>query len=62
MSFVTPEEFKSYETVAYTKGFLMVVVQPADPLFAPCRRRLCPIARATAKRSWRQRLLLSKRF
>ncbi len=28
MSFVTPEEFKSYETVAYTKGFLMVASSP----------------------------------
>src|SRR5215470_8616249 len=27
-SFVTPEEFKSYETVAYTKGFLMVASSP----------------------------------
>ncbi|PTM94993.1 lipoyl synthase [Mycoplana dimorpha] len=26
--FVTPEEFKSYETVAYTKGFLMVSASP----------------------------------
>ena len=28
MSFVTPEEFKNYETVAYTKGFLMVSASP----------------------------------
>jgi lipoic acid synthetase len=28
MDFVTPEEFKSYETVAYTKGFLMVSASP----------------------------------
>ncbi|TQX91422.1 MULTISPECIES: lipoyl synthase [unclassified Rhizobium] len=28
MSFVTPDEFKSYETVAYTKGFLMVASSP----------------------------------
>lgn len=27
-AFVTPEEFKSYETVAYTKGFLMVASSP----------------------------------
>jgi lipoic acid synthetase len=26
--FVTPEEFKSYETVAYAKGFLMVSSSP----------------------------------
>ena len=26
--FVTPEEFKSYETVAYAKGFLMVAASP----------------------------------
>ena len=26
--FVTPDEFKSYETVAYTKGFLMVASSP----------------------------------
>jgi lipoic acid synthetase len=28
IKFVTPEEFKSYETVAYTKGFLMVSSSP----------------------------------
>ena len=28
ISFVTPDEFKSYETVAYTKGFLMVASSP----------------------------------
>ncbi|WP_099867748.1 lipoyl synthase [Pararhizobium haloflavum] len=28
VKFVTPEEFKSYETVAYTKGFLMVSASP----------------------------------
>jgi lipoic acid synthetase len=27
-NFVTPEEFKSYETVAYAKGFLMVSASP----------------------------------
>jgi lipoic acid synthetase len=27
-SFVTPDEFKSYETVAYAKGFLMVSASP----------------------------------
>ena len=27
-AFVTPEEFKSYETVAYSKGFLMVSSSP----------------------------------
>jgi len=27
-AFVTPEEFKSYETIAYTKGFLMVSSSP----------------------------------
>jgi len=27
-AFVTPEEFKSYETVAYSKGFLMVASSP----------------------------------
>jgi lipoic acid synthetase len=26
--FVTPEEFKSYETIAYTKGFLLVSASP----------------------------------
>ena len=26
--FVTPQEFKSYETIAYTKGFLMVSSSP----------------------------------
>jgi lipoic acid synthetase len=28
VNFVTPDEFKSYETVAYTKGFLMVSSSP----------------------------------
>jgi lipoic acid synthetase len=28
ISFVTPDEFRSYETVAYTKGFLMVSSSP----------------------------------
>ena len=28
MSFVTPQEFKSYETIAYSKGFLMVAATP----------------------------------
>ena len=28
LKFVTPDEFKSYETVAYTKGFLMVASSP----------------------------------
>ncbi len=28
ISFVTPDDFKSYETVAYTKGFLMVAASP----------------------------------
>ena len=28
VKFVTPEEFKSYETVAYTKGFLKVSSSP----------------------------------
>ena len=27
-AFVTPDEFRSYETVAYTKGFLMVAASP----------------------------------
>jgi lipoyl synthase len=26
--FVTPEEFKNYETIAYSKGFLMVSSSP----------------------------------
>jgi lipoic acid synthetase len=28
MRFITPDEFKSFETVAYTKGFLMVSASP----------------------------------
>ncbi|MCB1467849.1 MAG: lipoyl synthase, partial [Rhizobiaceae bacterium] len=28
IKFVTPDEFKSFETVAYTKGFLMVASSP----------------------------------
>ncbi len=36
--FVTPEAFKSYETIAYTKGFLLVSATPAHALVASCRR------------------------
>ncbi|MCA3675782.1 MAG: lipoyl synthase, partial [Methylobacterium sp.] len=28
IKFVTPDEFKAYETIAYTKGFLMVSSSP----------------------------------
>ena len=28
IKFVTPQEFKGYETIAYTKGFLMVSANP----------------------------------
>ena len=28
VNFITPDEFKSYETVAYTKGFLLVAASP----------------------------------
>jgi lipoic acid synthetase len=28
VSFVTPDEFKAYETIAYAKGFLMVSASP----------------------------------
>ena len=28
VSYVTPEEFKAYETIAYAKGFLMVAASP----------------------------------
>ena len=28
VSFVTPDEFKGYETVAYAKGFLLVAASP----------------------------------
>jgi len=28
LGFVTPDEFKAYETVAYTKGFLLVSSTP----------------------------------
>ena len=38
--FVTPEEFKAYETIALAKGFLMVSSIAADPLVLPRRRRL----------------------
>jgi lipoic acid synthetase len=37
--FVTPDEFKSYETIGYTKGFLLMGVEPAHALVASCRRR-----------------------
>jgi lipoic acid synthetase len=36
MRFVTPDEFKGYETVAYAKGFLMVSASAADALVASC--------------------------
>ena len=28
VSYVTPEQFKAYETIAYAKGFLMVAASP----------------------------------
>jgi lipoic acid synthetase len=28
VNFVTPDEFKAYETIAYAKGFLMVSASP----------------------------------
>ena len=39
-SFVTPDEFKSYETVGLCQGLPAGLVEPADALLAPCRRRL----------------------
>ncbi len=47
--FVTPDEFKSYETVAYAEGFLNGGIEPAHPLFAPRRRRFHPIEGGTRK-------------
>ena len=35
MSFVTPDEFKSYEKIAYTKGFLMVSSSPLTRFLPP---------------------------
>ena len=49
--FVTPDEFKSYETIAYAKGFLMVVGVAADALVASCRRGFRAAARPRAKRN-----------
>ena len=50
MRFVTPEEFKSYETVAYTKGFLLV---SASPLTRSSRHAGDDLARLRAARSSR---------
>ncbi len=43
--FVTPDEFKSYETIAYDQGLPDGGVEPADALVAPRRRRLRQAAR-----------------
>ena len=54
--FVTPDEFKAYETIAYAKGFLMVVGLAADALVAPCRRGFRAAAAARQRRSAARRL------
>ncbi|MCV3764088.1 lipoyl synthase [Rhizobium sp. TRM95796] len=54
MSFVTPEEFKSYETVAYAKGFLMV---SSSPLTRSSHHAGDDFARLKAAR---ERLVLAK--
>jgi lipoic acid synthetase len=54
MSFVTPEEFKSYETVAYAKGFLMV---SSSPLTRSSHHAGDDFARLRAAR---ERLVLAK--
>ncbi len=37
MRFVTPDEFKAYETIAYNKGFLMVSSSPLTRSSLPRR-------------------------
>ena len=51
--FVPPDEFKAYETIAYAKGFLMVVGVAADALLAPCGRGFRAAARRRATRAAR---------
>ena len=45
ISFVTPDEFKSYETIGLRQGLPDGRVEPADALLAPCRRRFRQAAR-----------------
>ena len=45
MRFVTPEEFKSYETIGLDQGLPAGRVEPADALVASCRRRFRQAAR-----------------
>src|SRR5215208_3732300 len=52
MRFVTPDEFKSYETIAYAKGFLMV---SASPLTRSSHHAGDDFARLKAARSSRLR-------
>jgi len=51
MRFVTPEEFKAYETIAYAKGFLMV---SASPLTRSSHHAGEDFARLRAARAARQ--------
>ncbi len=52
MRYVTPEEFKAYETIAYAKGFLMV---SASPLTRSSHHAGEDFARLRAARAARQR-------
>ena len=51
LRFVTPDEFKSFETIASTKGFLLVSSVAADALLAPCGRGFRQAARRRGSRA-----------
>ena len=51
--FVTPDEFKSYETIGYDQGLPAGLVEPADALVASRRRGFRTAARR-ARRAARQ--------
>ena len=60
MKFVTPEEFKSYETIGLDQGLPAGGVEPADALVASRRRRLRQAARrarSAAEQSRRNALI-----
>ncbi len=62
-SFVTPDEFKSYETIGRYQGLPAGRVEPADALLAPCRRRLRQAARrarGATRADWRNLGLMPK--
>lgn len=70
-AFVTPEEFKSYETVAYTKGFLMVSSSPltrsshhaatiSSACVLPARRSCWLLLSNQGRKGWAKRRVIAR--